>query len=489
MKSYYRYCILFSLGVWMMLHTGCKKLLEIDEPKSSITGEKVFNYNEQAEAAMDGVYSRLINGVNQNWATSGIQQGFAAGMYNVITGLSADEYTGDPALLGNYYPYNQNKVSQELGSSTAMVIWESAYVCINGTNAILEGIAASKSSKLTAATRTRLNGEAYFLRAYAHFQLLNVFGDVPLVLTTNFNVTRSMPRTPMQQVYQQIEQDLLQAENLLDVQYNSPTKERIRPNKFAAKALLARLYLYKKEYAKAAQYAGEVIAEKAFYNLSGNLNDVFLKNSTDAIWQLKQTNALAGQNNAVPEVVSTTPNAGGLLLVALSGGLHDTFEPNDARKQHWVGETSYLGQHYWYNLKYKVTIPLSVPSGDIQEYYMQARLSEQYLIRAEALLLGTNDKEGALSMLAPIRARAGLTTPAAASVSNDEVVALIMHERQVELFGEGHRWLDLRRTNQATAVLSKIPLKQPWKGDDQLLYPVPASEILTNPNLKQNKGY
>jgi hypothetical protein len=89
-----------------------------------------------------------------------------------------------------------------------------------------------------------------------------------------------------------------------------------------------------------------------------------------------------------------------------------------------------------------------------------------------------------------IRRRAGLTTDLPNTLTNEQVKEAIMHERQVELFGEwGHRWLDLKRTGQAETVLGAVPAKQPWAGDFQLLYPVPLQEITSNPNLDQNPRY
>jgi starch-binding outer membrane protein, SusD/RagB family len=121
---------------------------------------------------------------------------------------------------------------------------------------------------------------------------------------------------------------------------------------------------------------------------------------------------------------------------------------------------------------------------------MVMRLAEVYLIRAEAsLLLSEGNKGAALNDLNALRARAGLDD-LPNTLSAAQVTDAIANERRFELFAEwGHRWLDLKRTGKAKAVLSQIPTKQPWAGDYQLLYPIPATEIINNKNIIQNTGY
>ncbi len=116
------------------------------------------------------------------------------------------------------------------------------------------------------------------------------------------------------------------------------------------------------------------------------------------------------------------------------------------------------------------------------------RLAEQYLIRAECRLR-QNNLEGATDDINIIRNRANL--PSISSTNQEEMLEVILHERQVELFTEwGHRWLDLKRTSQVDAVMQTVaPVKgASWERTDQL-YPIPMQDILKNPNLTQNRGY
>ncbi|HVK50079.1 MAG TPA: RagB/SusD family nutrient uptake outer membrane protein, partial [Pseudobacter sp.] len=127
---------------------------------------------------------------------------------------------------------------------------------------------------------------------------------------------------------------------------------------------------------------------------------------------------------------------------------------------------------------------------NMNEYYMVMRLSELYLIRAEAsILLSASNITSAINDLNELRGRsnASLFPP---DLTVTEVTEAIASERRRELFAEwGHRWLDLKRTGKAREVLSAISYKQPWKGDYQLLYPIPVNDLRDNPNLKQNEGY
>ncbi len=121
---------------------------------------------------------------------------------------------------------------------------------------------------------------------------------------------------------------------------------------------------------------------------------------------------------------------------------------------------------------------------------MVLRLAEMFLIRAEAIARGNQGNlSTAIDDLNAIRHRAGLEY-LPNTLNKEQVIAAVEQERQVELFAEwGHRWLDLKRTNRASVVLKTIPVKQPWEGDYQLLYPIPVEEIRDDYFLTQNPGY
>ncbi|HEY3404724.1 MAG TPA: RagB/SusD family nutrient uptake outer membrane protein, partial [Ohtaekwangia sp.] len=165
--------------------------------------------------------------------------------------------------------------------------------------------------------------------------------------------------------------------------------------------------------------------------------------------------------------------------VSVTQGLYDAFEPTDNRRAQWVGSFTNGTTTWYFPHKYKVAAATAVT-----EYEMMLRLAEQYLIRAEARAQLENIS-GAQEDLNAIRSRAGL-----AGTDADDKAALLLaieQERKAELFAEcGHRWLDLKRTGRADAILD--PLKTDWQSADAL-FPIPDAERELNPNLTQNDGY
>lgn len=479
--------ILFA-GLILMVCSSCKKLIAIPEPIDTITTAKVFANDTQANSAMLGVYSVLINDLTGN---STGYSGFATGLSTMLGSLSSDELSVDLLAGTSFTPYNTNKLLAN--NSFGPAVWSSAYQAIYGSNAVIEGIEASTSPKLNTNIRIKLTAEAKFVRAFSYFYLLNFFGDVPLTLTIDFNQTAHMTRTPSAQVYAQIIQDLQDAKAGLTPDFSgSSTNERIRPNKWAAAALLARVYLYTGDYANALVQANEVIGQSQLFQLNDDLNQVFLKNNVEAIWQLQQSKTANPRRNATPEgytmsaFYSTTEKK--YFGFQISDVLAQTFETGDKRKQDWLFPVVKDGKAIYYVNKYKVNANNSTVS-DPTEYAVIMRLAEQYLIRAEARVLGSNQLELAIGDLNVLRHRAGVND-LPLSLSRDQVITAIEKERRTEFFAEwGHRWFDLKRTGKAHDVLSAIQGKQPWWGDYQFLYPIPPDEIVTNHNLTQNPGY
>jgi hypothetical protein len=233
--------------------------------------------------------------------------------------------------------------------------------------------------------------------------------------------------------------------------------------------------LYTRDWADAETQATDIINNSTTYKLENDLNEVFLQNSEEAIWQLMPV--LTGMNTREGNlfILNAAPNS-----VAINNSLVNSFEADDQRKTAWIGSITVDGQTYYYPYKYKVK------SGAIvTEYNMVLRLAEQYLIRAEARAQ-QNDIDGARADLNVIRTRAGLAD-LPVSLNKNQCLDAIERERRSELFAEmGHRWLDLKRTNRANAVLG--PVKPKWQPTD-ILYPILRSEIESNKNLKQNPGY
>ncbi len=483
MYHQYYYIKRILVLVVVALFFSCNKLVEIPEPKDTLTTTKVFSTDAQAQSAMSGLLSTMING---SAIISVLPANFSNGVVTYLNGLSADELTVVASGAGKNL-FNTNT----LVAGVQDQIWPTAYRSIYDANAIVEGIEASTSAMLKPLTRVTLTAEAKFIRAFSYFYLVNTYGDVPLVLTTDFNKTVNLPRTAVATIYQQMISDLTDAVNGLPADYATGGGERIRPNKWAAKALLARVYLFTGNNTGAIKEATDVIAQNSLYQLQmTDLNQVFLKNNTEAIWQLAQNSENRDFGNATPEGYYFQPNSTGAIYTVISNELINAFESGDLRRSSWINSTVFPagGTTYVYPYKYKVGVNNRVISAPTTEYYMVLRLAEQYLIRAEAEAIN-GESDLAIDDLNVIRKRAGLGD-LPKTLTKDALLAAVAKERQTELFVEwGHRWMDLKRTGKASAVLSAMPLKQPWLGDYQLLYPIPVEEIRKDHFLIQNPKY
>jgi hypothetical protein len=470
-------CItLFSIVSLFLFLNSCKKLIATGEPINSITTTEVFSTDLQANTAFAGIYAYM----NQTgWS-------FHNGIATVYMGLSSDDIfnfqgsssTSDYQFFTNTLLSNNYQVQN--------YFWTNTYFSIYQANAALSGLAISTG--LHDSVRNELTGEAKFVRAFNYFYLVNIFGDVPLALTTDYNNTYLLPRTPAAQIYQQIIADLIDAQTLLktDYSYSLAKGERIIPNKWAATALLARVYLFTGDYQDAVTQATSIINNSTTYALVSGLKSVFNANSSEAIWQLKQNNTASGYNGT-EDGAQFVPSTGGSPHYPITNTLLQAFEPGDIRDSIWIDSTKYLGTEYYYPYKYTLGPSQATVGGSIPQYYMMLRFSEQYLIRAEAEAR-SSDLTDAITDLNKIRQRANLLPYSGSTTDPNAVLTSIQHEWQVEFFAEwGHRWLDLKRWGLAPTVLSAN--KGFTVSSSSLLYPIPSTELTTDPNLVQNPGY
>lgn len=458
-----RIIIIFAFTLVTGVSTSCKKFIEIDPPKNVLVPVTVFGNNDLATSAILGIYRQIGS---QNYFGCG-----DSGSLSTFCGLSSDEFLAYSAVL---LPFINNQLTPE--TSLTNMTWQQLYETIYNVNAILEGL--ENSTGVTPLVKSQIKGEAYFMRAFCYFYLVNLYGDVPVPLTTDYSVNSKASRTPANEVYSRILADLKQSETLLGEDYIST--ERVRPNKATAQALLARTYLYIGDWLNAEQYANLVIARNTVYKLISP-DQVFLRNSLEAIWQLFPPaggNTLAG-NMLIPSTGQIVPNTLSLRTEFAEQG----FETADLRKVSWI--RSFVGNsiRYYYPFKYKVQ-----SSTTVTEYFMVFRLAEQFLIRAEARAQ-QNNLPGAIDDLDAIRSRAGLNLIKTINpgISKENLLTAIQNERKVELFSEwGDRWLNLKRTGQANAVLA--PIKFNWK-PEFVLYPIPLNEVKLNKNIEPNPGY
>lgn len=439
---------------------ACDSFTEVELPTSQLTGESVYQDVTTAKAALADIYARMRDG----GVVSGAQFGGTPLMAN---------YADDMEFFGGNADIEQfNKHTLQPSNSFLAILWDRTYGELYAINALLEGV--QKSTAIKGEDKDRLIGEALFLRAYLNFYLVNLFGDIPYVTSADYTINTTIGRTPQAEVWQNMVNDLLQAEALIPQTY--PTTERVRPNKSTVTALLARVYLYMGNYSEAEAHATTVLSNP-LYTWDTNPATAFLKESPAIIWSAQSGAAGLNTQDGRSYIFSFGPPS----KPAMSDGLRNAFEPGDLRRTNWVRSIT-DGTNFWYQAyKYKRNLS-TTPS---QEYTVLFGMAEQYLIRAEARAI-VGDISGAQQDLNVIRSRAGL--PDTTADTSASLMQAILNERRVELFTEqSHRWFDLKRTGNAAMALSGV--KPGWKNTD-LLLPIPEKELLLNSNLlPQNPGY
>ncbi len=500
MKSKYFKTQAASFTLKLLLLTGlifvssCRKFVEVDSPVTKADAAAVYKTDAGAISVMTGVFTK---------ASLTFYGGFSS--MSMFTGLSADELTFYGAGPD---PLNQLYVNA-LTSNGFGYFWSDFYSFIYAANDVIEH--ASASASLSETVRSRVVGEAKFTRAFFYFYLVNLYGSVPLVTTTDYrdNLTRS--REPVANVYAQIIRDLKDAQNLMGSDYTNAdlktvSADRVRPNKWAATALLARVYLFTGDYPNAIIESSKVIGETSLFSLE-SLSTSFLKTGKESIWQITSTQNNMNTYEGNTFIMIGAPNYS--KPVSLSNTLYNSFEAGDNRKTSWVGSVTTTGTGaatYYFPYKYKVratgtaTIPLT-------ENAIMLRLSEQYLIRGEAYIQ-TNNIASGIADLNVLRTRARASASAtipnplpalSPTLSLTDALKAVEHERQVEMFTEmGDRWLTLKRTrgfsnpaiSRADEVMPAVTLAKGgvWNTNWQL-YPIPVGDLQKDKSLVQNPGY
>lgn len=460
MKTIMKLKIIFA-SLSLLLCSSCADFLDVEFPATELVSDQVFKDVNTADAALAAVYG------NMSTSTGGLSS------ITFLGPILADEavYLGTSQ---NSIQFFANNIAP--ANSVITSLWGSqGFQPVYQVNALIQGLA--NATNIPADQATRLRGEALFLRAFFHFYLLNLFGEIPYITSTDYRVNNKVGRMPASEIYAHLINDLVEARNNLPEDYAFAGNERIKPNRHAATAMLARVYLYNQNWQKAEEEASTLIANPQFALLP--LNEVFLKNSKEAIWQIRPRGVNFNTAEGNIFIPAGTPRQS-----VLQNEFVNSFETGDLRRTGWVGQTVSAGTTYYYPHKYKIR----TGATPLLEYSMVLRLSEQYLIRAEARAR-QNKMTLAIEDMDAIRQRAGLplVTATNPTITQQDFLLLLENERRVELFSEwGHRWLDLKRTGRADAILGK---KKPgWQSTDALL-PIPEKEVLINSMLNQNPGY
>lgn len=465
--------------VLMILLSSCEKAVEVDIPMGKFTNNAVYNTDDLAQAGVRGVYASMV----AVFSTTPFQ-----GPLTSTAGLLSDEF-----IRTTYDDASRQIFENNLQPNSSIVsgFWSTYYNYILQANMVYENAEASKG--LSPAVRQSVMGEARFLRAISLFYLCNIYGDVPLTLTADYAKNALLPLSAHEVVTQQIVEDLKYAEQNL-VGNSTAIGQRHRPTKWAATALLARVYLYQKNWAAAEEAAAKVIAQHTIFKLE-SIDNVFLTTSTEAIWFLNN----AGSNLYTLETSSVQGSATSNSAYLLSPYTMSKFEGDDQRKLKW---TKTLGTVPT-TASYKFKVYSNTQAGAKAEAVMILRLAEQYLIRAEARAM-QNNPTGAIQDLDVLRIRAGAVSDnLGANATNNfktlafsrpalagtDLLKVIYDERIRELFAElGHRWFDAKRAGSDLAAFFEG--RKPGIASTDAFFPIPERELLYNPNIpNQRDGY
>lgn len=415
--------------------------------------------------------------------------------YGQQAALHGDVLADNTTLISTNGRYQQDYVNA-IGAQAGR--W-GLYVGINEANFVIDGIPTLTGLESgTEAERNRLLGEAYFLRALYYFELHRVYGYEPGKEVDGFNlgvILRTTPtlsstdadlrpRSTNVQGYELMEDDLLEAVNLLPEPSAMGTGEfPFRASKMAARAILARLYLYWGNYTNAAAQADLVLAyTQAPLTTAANWNAAWgATPHTESIFEVDIRTAdwssVDGQNNSLNSI-TTNMSSSGFYTLAASAELLAAHETGDVRRS-----AGYIADGLG-NIR---STKWRARKGSFVDNVPVIRRAEVLLITAEAKArAAAPDETGALAAVNTLRAGRNLGVSAATGAA---LITLIMNERRVELAFEGHRFYDLKRNglviekNAATNV-ADLPYD-----DFRVLSRIPIGETVLNPQLEQNPEY
>jgi len=436
---------LFILITILLPLASCD-VLNVDS-QSAVPEEKAIKDKKGIEKGILGAY------------TSFQALGYYGRSYIIFSDLAADNL--EQPVDGTAASYTQIDNNAVLPENAGIAdIWAAGYEGINIANNIIAKVPGM--SDMTDEEKNQALGELYFIRAFNHFSLVNWFGAIPIKTEPTEGATGlDVARDPVAKVYDQIIADLTFAEQNL-----SAGGTKVRASKYAATALLARVYLYKGDYANAKTKATDVITNGGYDLL--DYADVFTDESAESIFEIDFTEL---NRNRIAEY-NFPKTLNGRREVAPTASILAAYETGDERYPASIAFSGTLA----YSIKYD---DLSLGADNV----IILRLAEMYLIRAEAEAELEGNVSAIQNDIDVIRTRAKLPDTSASSFA--DLLRVIEKERRVEFAFEGQRWFDLVRTGRAVEVLLTV------SNANQTLWPIPLSEILTNtnPGMSQNPGY
>lgn len=464
--------------------TGCKKsFTELSDPTRMNTADYITTA-ESLNGAVTAAYGTLQPIYNNGQA--GLQ------LYGDVVSDNATTQSGG---IGTHVV---DRFIFDPSFSGFSSFWNLCYRSIAQCNIV---ISRAPSVTMDATLQARSMAEAKFIRALNYFNLVRIFGDVPLVITelSDYKEAYEYGREPANDVYNQIIKDLTEAAAALPATYVKGDVGRATSG--AAKSLLGKVYLTQGKFSEAVATLTDVI-NSGSYSLLDDYSSVFSNSNemnSEIIFAVRYLRGGLGLGSGFGGAMVPSNSGTAILKTGAPGGsyysempeMDSLYSVQDKRKAISVGYYATGTPTAYYCSKF--LDQLATTSGDAENDWIVIRYADVLLMQAEALnkLGRTGEAE---SYINAVRMRAGLDPVSGLSQSNFGLV--VENERRLELSMEGHRWFDLVRTGRALEVMNAhFAANAAYFGttyslkEHQLLFPVPLTEIQTNPKLTQNPGY
>ncbi len=480
---------LIAIALLGFSFSSCSDFLE-QNPQTDLSENDFYKTADDILSAVNGAYSSL-------------QEGDIYGNWYVFGEIPSDNTRNQ--LSGSVTTQNEfDQFYIDTQNSMIANFWKAAYKVINRTNTVLGRI---DGIEINTELANRYKLECKFIRALMYFNLVRVYGDVPLVLKEiSISESYDILREPKENVYNQIIADLKEAQDL-PVSYS--TAEDGRATQGAAKALLANVYMTLHKYAEAETILAEIINSGRYSlleNTPGSLNidgykNVFSPvnhNSKEGIFEIQFLKGGYGEgsnyaNNFAPENSGTN-----VVAVGGTGGnnipemdIYNAYEEGDLRRDFSMSLGYYDNRknNEWVESRYVCKF-MDVPyqNNDASNNYPVIRYADVILMYAEAL--NQNGKTAEACKYLNMTRRRGFgyqtteTSPVDLQTTDKAQFALMVEqERRVELAFENHRWFDLIRTGRAVEVMRSKGFSL---NETNLICPIPQKQIDVNPKLTQN---
>ena len=480
---------LIAIALLGFSFSSCSDFLE-QNPQTDLSENDFYKTADDILSAVNGVYSSL-------------QEGDIYGNWYVFGEIPSDNTRNQ--LSGSVTTQNEfDQFYIDTQNSMIANFWKAAYKVINRTNTVLGRI---DGIEINTELANRYKLECKFIRALMYFNLVRVYGDVPLVLKEiSISESYDILREPKENVYNQIIADLKEAQDL-PVSYS--TAEDGRATQGAAKALLANVYMTLHKYAEAETILAEIINSGQYSlleNPPGSLNidgykNVFSPvnhNSKEGIFEIQFLKGGYGEgsnyaNNFAPENSGTN-----VVAVGGTGGnnipemdIYNAYEEGDLRRDFSMSLGYYDNRknNEWVESRYVCKF-MDVPyqNNDASNNYPVIRYADVILMYAEALNQNGKTAEACKYLNMTRRRGFGYQTTETSSVDlqttdKAQFALMVEQERRVELAFENHRWFDLIRTGRAVEVMRSKGFSL---NETNLICPIPQKQIDVNPKLTQN---